>query len=387
MKAIRSHKLKITTGSNDFLEVATAYKAAANWLSNIVFQSKKTRSAISLQKEFYGTIREKFHLPSQVTCSLFRHVTGTYKSMKSNGEWSLAVYKKNVVPIGWKRDFNWTKNHLTVWGKSVEFQCRKMPEGTWKDSKLKLVGKQWYLCLTIEIDIPELKTTGTIVGVDSGQKNLLTAVDRKSNKTLYISGSILNHKRLCLRQTRANVASVGSRSSYRLLKRLSGKEKAVTQEVSHTAAKRLVTFAESVDARVVVMENLTGIRKSKKPTHHKQRARNHRWAFAQTMFSITYGLAAKGIGIEFVSPRDTSRTCPVCGYVEKANRNGLKFLCKSCKHEDNADRNGAVNIASRSLLFWGNPETERDSSHLAYSSHEDHRISELQAPPLVGGVI
>jgi len=107
----------------------------------------------------------------------------------------------------------------------------------------------------------------------------------------------------------------------------------------------------------------------------------------QTMFYIAYGLAAKGIDIEFVSPRDTSRTCPVCGYVEKANRNGLKFLCKSCKHEDNADRNGAVNIASRSLLFWGNSGTERASSHLAYSSHEDHRISELQAPPLVGGVI
>lgn len=135
-----------------------------------------------------------------------------------------------------------------------------------------------------------------------------------------------------------------------LLKRLSGREKAVTQQLLHVASKRLVAFAESVDARTIAMEDLTGIRDSKKPTHHKQRARNHRWPFAMCQFFVGYKAADSGIGMDFVSPVNTSRGCPKCGHTEKANRNGLVFRCKSCDYRTNADRNGAVNIASRSLL-------------------------------------
>jgi putative transposase len=51
--------------------------------------------------------------------------------------------------------------------------------------------------------------------------------------------------------------------------------------------------------------------------------------------------------LAFVNPRYTSRTCPICGYVDKKNRNGEYFLCHECGHEDNADVNGAVNILQR----------------------------------------
>lgn len=381
MKTIRTYKLKLITENPNFQIISNNYKTAANWLSNIIFKSKKIRSSISLQKEFYGTVRKNFNLPSQVTCSLFRHVVGSYKTMKSNSEWSLAIYKKDIIPIGWKRDFNWTRNKLTIWGTPTKFQSNNLPKGTWKDSKLKRVTNQWYLCLSVEIDVPEPRTTGTILGVDSGIKNILTAVDKKSNKTLYISGGILNHRRLNIRQTRAKVASVGSRSSYRCLKRLSRSEKAVTQNMLHVASKQLVTFAKSVNAKTIVMEDLTGIRKSKKPLHHKQKARNHRWPFAQCQFYINYKAIAEGIGVEYISPRNTSRSCHVCGHTEETNRNGLKFLCLSCGYQDNADRNGAWNIASRSLLFR-QAERERAFVSSAYSSHEGHRSSELQAPLL-----
>ncbi|NJL70405.1 MAG: transposase [Candidatus Competibacteraceae bacterium] len=197
MKAIRTVKLKITSENPEFSEVAASYKDAANWLSLIVFKQRKPSTPAKLSRHFYGTVRQKFQLPSQVTCSLFRHVVATYRSMKSNGEWELAVYKKLNVPICWKRDFNLTsKGILTVWGTPVTYQSRELPTGKWSDSKLKYFNHQWYLCLTIEVEVPEPKTTGTVVGVDSGIKNLLTATDRQSNKTLYISGSVLNHRRL-----------------------------------------------------------------------------------------------------------------------------------------------------------------------------------------------
>jgi putative transposase len=351
MKATRTVKLKLLSGATKFAEVASAYRDAANWLSAIVFNRGQPPTPAKLSKEFYATIRQKFNLPSQVTCSLFRHVVASYRSMKSNGKWELAVFKKLIVPLCWRRDFSvTTKSPLSIWGKPVIFQSKEIPKGQWSDSKLKFSGKQWYLCLTIEIDVPETKTTGTIVGVDSGIKNILTAIDRKTNKTLYISGGVLNHRRLRIRQTRAKVASVGTPSAKRLLKRLSSKEKSVTQQLLHVASKRLVTFAESVGARSIVMEDLTGIRKSKKPTHHKQRARNHRWPFRQCQFYISYKAAAKGIAVEFVSPTHTSQSCPICGHTEKANRNGFEFRCKTCNFADHADRVGSINIGLRSLL-------------------------------------
>jgi len=376
MKANRTFKLKLTSENPKLSDVSQKYLEAANWLSSIIHQRKKIQTPPTLSREFYGTVRKKFELPSQLTCSLFRHVVSTYRTMKSNRQWNLAIYKKINIPICWKRDFNISSKGLTIWGTPTTYKSPKLAKGKWSDSKLKLIGKQWYILLTIEIDTQELKETGVVLGVDSGIKNILTATDKKSNKILYISGSDLNHRRLRLRQTKAKVASVGTPSAKRLLKRLSGKEKAVTHQLLHIASKQLVAFAENVNAKTISMENLTGIRKSKK-RGKKQRTANHRWPFAQCQFYIGYKAAAKGIGIEFVPPAYTSQSCPVCGHTEEANRKGLRFKCKSCNYQDNADRVGSINIGLR-LISQRQAAEKRAVYQPAYSNDEGSCVSQLQ---------
>ena len=51
--------------------------------------------------------------------------------------------------------------------------------------------------------------------------------------------------------------------------------------------------------------------------------------------------------ISLTNPAYTSQACNVCHYIHKDNRNGDKFKCKSCGHEDNADHNAAKNIEDR----------------------------------------
>ncbi|NBT57560.1 transposase [bacterium] len=335
MKVLRTYKLKITSDHPKFSQYAESYKEAANWLSYVVFKRKKKKinTPSQLSKEFYGTVREKFNLPSQLTCSLFRHVVGTYRSMKSNKNRSLATYNKASLPLCWKRDFNIRKKGMSIWGELVSYKSQSLPEGKWSDSKLKFSKGQWWLCLTIEIDQVEPKVEGGIIGVDRGQKNILVAIDPKSNKTLYIKGGELNHKRLCIRQTRAKVASVGTRSAHRLLKRLSGREKAVTQNILHIASKQLVSFASLNDARAITLEKLTGFKqkfsKENKKQHHKQRARNNRWPYFMLEFFVTYKANFVRITVDNVPAKNTSR---------------------GCKFTDNADRVGAKNVALRSLL-------------------------------------
>jgi len=99
MKALRTYKLKITSKHTKFKDISVNYRKSVNWLSEIVFKRSKPSTPNKLSREFYSTVRHKFHLPSQVTCSLFRHVVSTYRSMKSNKKWELAIYKKINVPL------------------------------------------------------------------------------------------------------------------------------------------------------------------------------------------------------------------------------------------------------------------------------------------------
>ena len=53
------------------------------------------------------------------------------------------------------------------------------------------------------------------------------------------------------------------------------------------------------------------------------------------------------VRLHYVNPKYTSRTCPVCGYIDKRNREGISFKCVNCGFEDNADINAAKNILNR----------------------------------------
>lgn len=50
-----------------------------------------------------------------------------------------------------------------------------------------------------------------------------------------------------------------------------------------------------------------------------------------------------------VEPAYTSQVCPVCGNLDKANRNGKAFHCTCCGHEDDADHNASANIRARAM--------------------------------------
>ena len=85
MKVIRTTKIKISSSSKA-LEIIPNYLQALNWLSPIAFNSKELNSN-HLAHVYYPTLREKFKLPSQLACSICKHITATYKTAKSNKKW------------------------------------------------------------------------------------------------------------------------------------------------------------------------------------------------------------------------------------------------------------------------------------------------------------
>lgn len=52
-----------------------------------------------------------------------------------------------------------------------------------------------------------------------------------------------------------------------------------------------------------------------------------------------------------VNPKNTSRECSRCHYIDKKNRGSqAEFLCLNCGYTDNADRNAAKVIAQRASV-------------------------------------
>jgi putative transposase len=69
------------------------------------------------------------------------------------------------------------------------------------------------------------------------------------------------------------------------------------------------------------------------------------WASFCTM--LRYKLEATGGRLVEVPAPYSSQTCPACGVVDAANRQGDRFRCVACGHEAHADLNAARVLLSR----------------------------------------
>ncbi|MWV39018.1 transposase [Natrialba sp. INN-245] len=119
-------------------------------------------------------------------------------------------------------------------------------------------------------------------------------------------------------------------------------------DVFHRVTREVVEYAESVENPVLVLEDLTYIRENMDYGEYMNR-RLHGWGFAKLHAQIRYKAAEKGIPVETVNPRNTSKACHACdehGYRPRQ----ATFRCSNggCwVGEYQADVNGAINIADR----------------------------------------
>jgi IS605 OrfB family transposase len=204
---------------------------------------------------------------------------------------------------------------------------------------------KWYLYVTVEVpDGAPVDPEGWL-GVDLGIRNLATDSDGERH-----SGAGVEAVRQRMQRLRGALQSVGTKSAKRHLKRLSGHESRFRSDVNHTISKRIVQKAKDT-ARGIALEDLQGIR-DRTTVQHGQRAMHGGWAFFQLRSFVEYKGRLAGIAVVAVDPRNTSRTCPMCGNIDKANRRSQsEFQCRACGHSDHADHVGAVNIARRAAVM------------------------------------
>ena len=214
------------------------------------------------------------------------------------------------------------------------------------ESDLILFRDQLFLSATCEMDEPIPTEGQEVLGLDLGIVNI--AVD--SDGKVY-SGKTINPVRYRHRRLRAKVQSKATTDTHpqvrkaakRLLKKLSGKEARFGRHTNHVISKQVVKTAKDT-RRDLALEDLGGIR-DRVTVRRSQRATLHGWSFYQLRSFLEYKSKLAGVHLIAVDPRNTSRTCPSCGCVDKRNRpNQSTVKCIQCGYSGLADYIASENI-------------------------------------------
>lgn len=184
----------------------------------------------------------------------------------------------------------------------------------------------------------------TNLGIDMGIINLSTDSDGET-----FSGEAVDHVREKMHAIKKALQKKGTKSAKKHLKTLHGREARFKKDTNHVISKRIVSKAKGT-GRGIALEDLKGFN-GQKMVRHSQKERFGKWAFDQLRRFITYKALMAGVPVVAVNPRNTSRTCSVCGHCDKANRTSqARFSCLKCEHTENADVNAARNIASKATI-------------------------------------
>jgi putative transposase len=393
MKTVITAKLKLQTTPEEFAAlraIQLAYRDALNYVSRYAFEHGKKSNAVALQDGTYDDIRTRFHLPSQMACSVPRQVGATYKTLWTKVKQNAAARQAGITKKRYKgldqapkyisptltyqhrKDYSFkTEQRISI----LTLQGRVILPYTGYDAHIALVRqgahigaaklwydkprKQFYLLVSLEIEradpTPEAHTD--IVGVDVGVRFLAVTATTQGGRSFHTGKAIVpkaNH----YARLRKRLQKKGTRSATRRLMVISGRERRLKQDANHVVSKHIITQHPH---SLIGLEYLTDIRerthrKHGKKANRKQRKANaaySKWSFAELHSMIAYKALLHGSMAIKVDAHYTSKACPVCGHTCDANRpnKGLLFVCQNCLYTLHADLVGARNITMRTLLI------------------------------------
>ena len=385
-------KLKLHTTPEQFQALRAtqlAYRDALNYVSQYAYAHSKSSNRVFLQDGTYDEVRARFHLPSQMACSVPRQVGATYKTLWTKVKQNAAQRKagqtkkrykgldqapKYVSPTltyQYKKDYSFKADHhlsvLTLSGRvivpytgysehvalieqGVEIGAAKL----WYDKP----KKQFYLLVSLEILVadPTPETHTSVVGVDVGVRYLAVTATTQGSQSFYSGKSIVpkaNH----YARLRKRLQKKGTRSATRRLVVISARERRLKQDANHVVSRRIV---EQHPHSLIGLEDLTHIRERTRRKHGKKASKKQRkanatyckWSFAELHSMIAYKASLSASMAIKVDAHYTSKACPMCGHTDKKNRpeNGLLFICQNCHYTLHADLVGARNVTMRTLL-------------------------------------
>jgi putative transposase len=330
------------------LDTMHAFNAACTWIAVYAYQ-ERCASKFALQKALYHEVRQRFGLSAQLAIRAIAKTVEAYKRDKSKPVAfrtdGAIVYDQRIMAFHGLEDVSL----MTLQGRMVvpmqmgDYQRVQFSRAKGQ-ADLVLIQSTFYLLVTLDTpEEPPMEPT-RFLGVDLGIVSLATDSDGNS-----YTGTPVEVVRQRCNTARQTYQSTQTKSAKRRLKQMARNESRFRRDVNHVISKQLVAHAKDTQA-ALSLEDLTGIR-DRMTVRKGQRNKQHGWSFRQLRAFIAYKAQRLGIPLVLVDPRNTSRTCGRCGYVDKRNRRSqAEFSCLRCGHTAHADLNAARNLATRGAV-------------------------------------
>jgi len=352
------------------LEVANA---ACNQISDVAWATR-TFGKFQLQKLVYRDVRARFGLTAQVVIRCIAKVTDAYKLDRSTRRTfkPLGSIAYDARILSWKLD----AQEVSIWTvdgrQKLPFVCHpraiELLSGERGESDLCLIDGEFYLFTSCEVAEPAPADVQDFLGVDLGIKNIAGDSDGHLYAGKQVNGLRYRHARL-----RQKLQRKGTHATRRLLKKRRRTEARFARQENHRIAKELVGRAKDT-GRGIALENLKGIR-DRVTVRKAQRRQHSSWAFNDLRQKIEYKARLAGVPVVCVDPHNTSRTCPVCGCIDKRNRpKQSTFSCVSCGHSAHADTNAAENIRRAAVNQPHIPTPPRVNESTVVRQGKAHRL-------------
>ena len=348
MQLVAKIQLQLSNEQKDSLKkTLQAANAACDYISKYAFDNK-IFNRFELQKLLYQYLKEEFSLPSQLIIKCIQKVSKSYINDKSK---LTTFYDLGSVNYD-NRILSWKKNCISITTidgrlKEVPFVCYRKATELLKTraNEHHLVFRNNHFYIHAACDVPEepLAEPKGFLGVDLGIVNIATSSDGYK-----YSGNLIDKNRIRYSKLRASLQRRETPSAKRKLKKVSKKQSNFVKNTNHCISKEIVRKAKALYFGIALEE----LHKIKTPVSKTQIERHQKWSFYQLRNFIEYKAIISGVQTVLVDPRNTSRTCSKCGFVDKDNRrNRNDFKCLSCGYELDADFNASINISRKAEMI------------------------------------
>jgi len=343
--------------ANLLLETIREANVACNAISDIAWQDK-IFNQFKIHKRCYYGIKESYSLSSQVVVRCISKVADSYKvdrkvkrTFRELGgityDSRILTYKLNDIASLW-----------VIGGRiNIPYVCHNRNYLPYVKGEADLVFKKgkFYLFQTVEIPDEEIEDVEEFIGCDFGLTTIVATSDGVNH-----SAEWLNTYREHRQKVRSSIQRKGTRSSRKLLKRLSGKERTTSNLVNHTISKSIVKSAKE-QGKGIAIEDLTNIRFTSKRRNKKFMTKLGKWSFYDLRTKITYKCLLNGVGLIIVNPAYSSQTCYACNHIGKRTNKVFKCTNTNCNVDTiDADYNaskvisllaGSINNPEKSTMF------------------------------------
>jgi IS605 OrfB family transposase len=332
-------------------DVMRAYNAACNFVSTLAWK-KRIFHQIALHHLTYREIRAQFGLPAQLAVRAIAKVADAYKVSKAKQvefrSLGAITYDSRVLRLLGLSNVSCATlaGRITVPLSIGSYQRNRLAGATLGETDLVYTPEKnrFRFVFSVKIETPPIEEPGGFLGIDMGVRNI--AAD--SDGTLYTAGHLRGLRKRHLK-LRRRLQAKGTKAAKRLLRKRRRKEARFQRHENHCISKQIVTAAKGT-GRGVAVEELTGIR-GRITVPKGRRSELAAWAFHQLRTFLAYKCADAGIPLVAVDPRNSSRTCPACGCVDRRNRPSQSvFRCVQCGASGHADLFAAREVARRAVV-------------------------------------